>query len=498
MNDRGSAADLTMIIGGEAVEAAGGIRSEVIDPATEQVVGSVPRGTAEDTERAIQAARGAFKAWSGLTPGERGGLLAKFADRLDEEAERMTALEVAQTGKPVKLCANSDVPFANDNIRFMGAQARVLEGASAGEYVGGYTSFVRREPVGVVGSIAPWNYPYLMAAWKIGPALAAGNTVALKPASNTPLTAIELAKVALEVGFPPGVFNVVTGPGAEVGAALCESPDVRMVSLTGDTSTGVRIMAQSAATVKRLHLELGGKAPFVVFDDADIAAAVQGAVVGGYVNTGQDCTAATRVYVQRPRYEEFLEQFVAEVKKIRVGDPRSDTTDMGPLISRDQRVKVRSMVDRARDAGVSVAVGGAVLEGPGFFYAPTVLTGAAHDSEVIQKEIFGPVVVVSPFDTEEEIVALANGVDYGLASSVWTGNVFRALRMAKQLEFGEVWINDHLPLASEMPHGGVKRSGFGNDLSRYSFEEYTTVKHVMADLTGDVRKGWHFTVFGDA
>jgi betaine-aldehyde dehydrogenase len=491
-------ADLKMIIGGEEVEAASGSRTDVIDPATEQVVGSVPRGGLVDVDRAVMAARQAYKTWSHLTPGERGGLLTKLADRLDEHTELLAGIEVSQTGKPIKLAANSDVPFANDNLRFMGAQARILEGSAAGEYVTGYTSMIRREPLGVVGSIAPWNYPYLMAAWKVGPALAAGNTVILKPASNTPLTAIELARIALEVGFPPGVFNVVTGPGGEVGAALTEDPRIAMVSLTGDSVTGSRIMAQAAGSLKRLHLELGGKAPFIVFDDADIAAAVQGAVVGGFVNSGQDCTAATRIYVQRGRYEEFVERLVTEVRKIRVGDPKMPTTDMGPLISRDQRQKVVGMVERARQSGVVVATGGFEMDGPGFFYAPTVLVDPAQDSEVVQHEIFGPVVVVLPFETEEQVIALANDVVYGLASSVWTTNVFQALRVSKELEFGEVWINDHLPLASEMPHGGVKRSGFGNDLSRYSFDEYTTVKHVMADLTGDVRKGWHFTVYGDA
>ena len=291
-----------MIIDGEEVEAASGERTDVIDPATEEVVGSVPRAGTEDVERAVAAARKAFTAWAGLSPGERGTLLTRLADRLDERTRRLAELETAQTGKPIKLSANSDVPFANDNIRFMGAQARILEGSAAGEYVTGYTSIIRREPVGVVGSIAPWNYPYLMAAWKIGPALAAGNTVVLKPASNTPLTSIEIARVALEVGFPAGVLNVVTGPGPVVGAALTTHPGIAMISLTGDTATGAQVMAQAAPSLKRLHLELGGKAPFIVFADADLEAAVQGAVVGGFVNTGQDCTAATRVYVQRPRY----------------------------------------------------------------------------------------------------------------------------------------------------------------------------------------------------
>ena len=489
--------DLKMIIDGKEVESVSRQRTDVINPATEKSAGSVPKGTAEDVEKAVKAARQAYKKWSRLTPAERSGMLLKLADALDKDVQRLGEMETSQTGKPLKLSLNSDLPFANDNIRFMGAQARMLEGASAGEYAAGYTSIIRREPIGVIGSIAPWNYPYLMAAWKIGPALAAGNTIVLKPASNTPFTAIEIAKAALAVGIPEGVFNVVTGPGAEIGGALCRHDDVNMISLTGDTATGKKIMEQAASSVKRLHLELGGKAPFIVFEDANLDAAVQGAVVAGFVNTGQDCTAATRIYVQKSKYKQFVDDFVGHVKKIRVGDPLKPSTDIGPLISKEQRERVAGFVDRARKAGIEVLTGGKPLDGPGFFYQPTVLAKAKHEDEVVQKEIFGPAVVVMSFDTEEEIVQKANGVEYGLASSIWTSDVTRALRVSRELEFGEVWINDHLPLASEMPHGGVKKSGFGADLSRYAFEEYTNIKHVMADLSGEARKGWHFTVYGD-
>ncbi|MEU5344286.1 gamma-aminobutyraldehyde dehydrogenase [Streptomyces sp. NPDC020766] len=485
-------------IAGRLTKGTSGRTHAVVDPATGDDVYTYELASTADVDAAVAAAREAFPGWAATTPGERSDAMHRFAAVLADRAEEFAQAESLQCGKPIKLTREFDVPGTIDNTAFFAGAARQLQGQSAGEYSGDHTSYVRREPIGVVGSIAPWNYPLQMAAWKVLPAIAAGNTIVLKPAELTPLTSLLFAEAATRAGIPDGVVNIVTGAGKDAGEHLVGHPDVAMTSFTGSTAVGKRVAEIATATVTRLHLELGGKAPFVVFDDADLEAAVHGAVAGSLINTGQDCTAATRAYVQRPLYEEFVSRTADLMATVRLGDPFAPDTDLGPLISFAQRDRVAGFVDRARSYA-RVVTGGEIPRDlkHGAYYRPTLVADAAQDSEIVRSEIFGPVLVVLPFDSDDEGIRLANDTPYGLAASAWTRDVYRANRATREIKAGCVWVNDHIPIISEMPHGGYKASGFGKDMSSYSFEEYTQIKHVMFDNTAVARKDWHRTIFGD-